>query len=177
MQKLFATPPFILQAYKLVLSGGIIHCLVSLIFAKGSLNPFSYAFTYLLDSQLLIVTKAVICSFLNSVIFTACDCSSPLQEIGRAVGVALMKQCGWRADLRDPDLEIFVHLNDIHTVVGIPLFRLPLANREYIKTAGLRSTVAWAMASLAEISVSECSWQTRRVLNEEEVTAPQSWKL
>nr|XP_009685238.1 PREDICTED: THUMP domain-containing protein 2 [Struthio camelus australis] len=55
-------------------------------------------------------------------------------------------------DLRNPDLEIFVHLNDIHSVVGIPLFRLPLANREYIKTAGLRSTIAWAMASLAEIS-------------------------
>ncbi|KGL99237.1 THUMP domain-containing protein 2, partial [Charadrius vociferus] len=90
----------------------------------------------------------------------SCRCSGaiakilPSQEIGRAIGVALMKQCGWRADLRDPDLEVFVHLNDIHTVVGIPLFRLPLANREYIKTAGLRSTVAWAMASLAEISVS-----------------------
>ncbi|NXT31383.1 THUM2 protein, partial [Pelecanoides urinatrix] len=88
----------------------------------------------------------------------SCRCSGaiakilPSQEIGRAVGVALMKRCGWRADLRDPDLEIFVHLNDIHSVVGIPLFRLPLANREYIKTAGLRSTIAWAMASLAEIS-------------------------
>ncbi|XP_027599121.1 THUMP domain-containing protein 2 [Pipra filicauda] len=87
----------------------------------------------------------------------SCRCSGAIakiltsQEIGRAIGVALMKQCGWRADLRDPDLEIFVHLNDIHSVVGIPLFRLPLANREYIKTAGLRSTVAWAMASLAEI--------------------------
>ncbi|NXF37835.1 THUM2 protein, partial [Nyctibius bracteatus] len=88
----------------------------------------------------------------------SCRCSGAIakilcsQEIGRAVGTALMKQCGWRADLRHPDLEIFVHLNDIHFVVGIPLFRLPLANREYIKTAGLRSTVAWAMASLAEIS-------------------------
>ncbi|NXM43665.1 THUM2 protein, partial [Gymnorhina tibicen] len=88
----------------------------------------------------------------------SCRCSGAIakiltsQEIGRAIGIALMKQCGWRADLRDPDLEIFVHLNDIHSVVGIPLFRLPLANREYIKTAGLRSTVAWAMASLAEIS-------------------------
>ncbi|KAM7117594.1 LOW QUALITY PROTEIN: THUMP domain-containing protein 2-like [Ciconia maguari] len=87
----------------------------------------------------------------------SCRCSGaiakilPSQEIGRAVGIALMKQCGWRADLRNPDLEIFVHLNDIHSVVGIPLFRLPLANR-YIRTAGLRSTVAWAMASLAEIS-------------------------
>ncbi|NXC92120.1 THUM2 protein, partial [Cercotrichas coryphoeus] len=88
----------------------------------------------------------------------SCRCSGAIakiltsQEIGRAVGAALARQCGWRADLRDPDLEIFVHLNDIHSVVGIPLFRLPLANREYIKTAGLRSTVAWAMASLAEIS-------------------------
>ncbi|XP_014117103.1 PREDICTED: THUMP domain-containing protein 2 isoform X1 [Pseudopodoces humilis] len=77
---------------------------------------------------------------------------SRLKEIGKAIGIALVKQCGWHADLRDPDLEIFVHLNDIHSVVGIPLFRLPLANREYIQTAGLRSTVAWAMASLAEIS-------------------------
>ncbi|XP_072713380.1 THUMP domain-containing protein 2-like isoform X1 [Ciconia boyciana] len=88
----------------------------------------------------------------------SCRCSGaiakilPSQEIGRAVGIALMKQCGWRADLRNPDLEIFVHLNDIHSVVGIPLFRLPLANRAYIRTAGLRSTVAWAMASLAEIN-------------------------
>ncbi|XP_057242816.1 THUMP domain-containing protein 2 isoform X2 [Malurus melanocephalus] len=88
----------------------------------------------------------------------SCRCSGAIakiltsQEIGRTIGIALVKQCGWRADLRDPDLEIFVHLNDIHSVVGIPLFRLPLANREYIKTAGLRSTVAWAMASLAEIS-------------------------
>ncbi|NWV29765.1 THUM2 protein, partial [Origma solitaria] len=88
----------------------------------------------------------------------SCRCSGAIakiltsQEIGRAIGTALGKQCGWSADLRDPDLEIFIHLNDIHSVVGIPLFRLPLANREYIKTAGLRSTVAWALASLAEIS-------------------------
>ncbi|NXI01598.1 THUM2 protein, partial [Pachycephala philippinensis] len=88
----------------------------------------------------------------------SCRCSGAVakiltsQEIGRAIGIALVKLCGWRADLRDPDIEIFVHLNDIHSVVGIPLFRLPLANREYIKTAGLRSTVAWAMASLAEIN-------------------------
>ncbi|KAI1243696.1 THUMP domain-containing protein 2 [Lamprotornis superbus] len=102
----------------------------------------------------------------------SCRCSGAIakiltsQEIGRAIGMALVRQCGWRADLRDPDLEIFVHLNDIHSVVGIPLFRLPLAHREYIKTAGLRSTVAWAMASLAEISVSECSLQRNGILSE-----------
>ncbi|KAM7079098.1 U6 snRNA (guanine-N(2))-methyltransferase THUMPD2 isoform 4-T4 [Molossus nigricans] len=62
-----------------------------------------------------------------------------------------MKQFGWKADLRSPNLEIFIHLNDIYSVMGIPVFRVPLASRAYIKTAGLRSTVAWAMASVAEI--------------------------
>ncbi|XP_076990170.1 U6 snRNA (guanine-N(2))-methyltransferase THUMPD2 isoform X2 [Tamandua tetradactyla] len=47
--------------------------------------------------------------------------------------------------------QIFIHLNDIYSIVGIPVFRVPLASRAYIKTAGLRSTVAWALASLAEI--------------------------
>uniref|UniRef100_A0A6J0TS73 THUMP domain-containing protein 2 isoform X1 n=2 Tax=Pogona vitticeps TaxID=103695 RepID=A0A6J0TS73_9SAUR len=73
------------------------------------------------------------------------------QDLGRIIGIALMKSFGWKADLRNPDIEIFVHLNDLYTVIGIPVFRLPLASRVYIKTAGLRSTVAWAMASLAEI--------------------------
>lgn len=54
------------------------------------------------------ILQSVVCSFLNSVIFMACNCSSPLQEIGRAVGVTLMKQCGWQADLRDPDVEVVV---------------------------------------------------------------------
>ncbi|XP_054239702.1 THUMP domain-containing protein 2 [Indicator indicator] len=92
----------------------------------------------------------------------SCRCSGalakvlPAQELGRALGTALTKQFGWRAALRDPELEVFVHLNDIHTLVGIPLFRLSLASREYLRRAGLRSTVAWAMASLAEISAGAC---------------------
>lgn len=36
-----------------------------------------------------------------------------------------------------------------------PSIRLPLANRYYIKTTGLRSTIAWAIASLAQIQVSK----------------------
>ncbi|XP_023422130.2 THUMP domain-containing protein 2 isoform X2 [Cavia porcellus] len=89
----------------------------------------------------------------------SCRCSGSIgkvftaQEIGRVIGIAVMKQFGWKADLRNPDVEIFVHLNDIYTVVGIPVFRVPLASRTYIRTAGLRSTIAWAMASLAEIKV------------------------
>nr|XP_015100951.1 THUMP domain-containing protein 2 isoform X3 [Vicugna pacos]XP_031540861.1 THUMP domain-containing protein 2 isoform X3 [Vicugna pacos] len=87
----------------------------------------------------------------------SCRCSGAIaktftaQEVGRVFGIALMKQFGWKADLRNPNLEVFIHLSDIYSVVGIPMFRVPLASRAYIKTAGLRSTTAWAMACLAEI--------------------------
>ncbi|XP_029327431.1 THUMP domain-containing protein 2 isoform X3 [Mus caroli] len=73
------------------------------------------------------------------------------QEAGRVIGLALMRQFGWKADLRNPNIEIFMHLSDAYSVVGIPLLRVPLASRTYIQTAGLRSTIAWAMASIAEI--------------------------
>ncbi|XP_051019394.1 THUMP domain-containing protein 2 [Acomys russatus] len=87
----------------------------------------------------------------------SCRCSGNIrktltgQEIGRVVGIALMRQFGWKADLRNPNLEIFMHLSDAYCVLGIPLLRVPLASRTYIQTAGLRSTIAWAMASIAEI--------------------------
>ncbi|XP_059104506.1 THUMP domain-containing protein 2 isoform X2 [Peromyscus eremicus] len=87
----------------------------------------------------------------------SCRCSGNIgkaftaQEAGRVVGIALMRKFGWKANLRNPHLEIFVHLSDAYSVVGIPLFRVPLASRTYIQTAGLRSTIAWAMASVAEI--------------------------
>ncbi|XP_069743746.1 THUMP domain-containing protein 2 isoform X2 [Narcine bancroftii] len=87
----------------------------------------------------------------------SCRCSGKIakmftsQEVGRAIGIGLCKEMGWKAELRNPMLEIYVHLNDVHCVVGIPVLRLPLASRDYIKSAGLRSTVAWAMAYLADI--------------------------
>ncbi|XP_067883550.1 THUMP domain-containing protein 2 isoform X2 [Heterodontus francisci] len=87
----------------------------------------------------------------------SCRCSGKIakaftsQELGRAIGVALGRQMGWKAELRNPMMEVYIHLSDIHCVVGIPIVRLPLASRDYIKSAGLRSTVAWAMAYLADI--------------------------
>ncbi|XP_070428938.1 THUMP domain-containing protein 2 isoform X2 [Equus przewalskii] len=104
------------------------------------------------------VAKAVVAHNQGDLTFrVSCRCSGAVaktftaQEIGRVIGIALMKQFGWKADLRNPNLEIFIHLNDVYSVVGIPVFRVPLASRAYIRTAGLRSTIAWAMASLAEI--------------------------
>ncbi|XP_047458238.1 THUMP domain-containing protein 2 isoform X2 [Mugil cephalus] len=73
------------------------------------------------------------------------------QEVSKVIGVSLCRLLGWKADLKNPELEINIYLSDDHCLLGIPLTRLPLANRSYIKTTGLRSTVAWAMASLAHI--------------------------
>uniref|UniRef100_A0A3B3VFE0 THUMP domain containing 2 n=1 Tax=Poecilia latipinna TaxID=48699 RepID=A0A3B3VFE0_9TELE len=88
-----------------------------------------------------------------------CKCSGKLhrcisaQEVSRVMGMGLSRLLGWKADLKNPKLEINVYLNDDYCLLGIPLTRLllPLANRSYLKTPGLRSTVAWAMASLALI--------------------------
>ncbi|XP_040905038.1 THUMP domain-containing protein 2 isoform X2 [Toxotes jaculatrix] len=78
------------------------------------------------------------------------------QEVSKVIGVGLGRLLGWKADLKNPQLEVNVYLSDDHCLLGIPLTRLPLANRSYIKTTGVRSTIAWAMASLAEIQPGVC---------------------
>uniref|UniRef100_A0A672HS67 THUMP domain-containing protein n=2 Tax=Salarias fasciatus TaxID=181472 RepID=A0A672HS67_SALFA len=92
----------------------------------------------------------------------SCKCTGSLsrcltsQEVSRVIGVGLSKLLGWKVDLKNPTVEINVNLSDDHCLLGIPLTRLPLANRTYIKTTGLRSTVAWAMASLVQIQPGFC---------------------
>ncbi|XP_061140588.1 THUMP domain-containing protein 2 [Syngnathus typhle] len=87
----------------------------------------------------------------------SCKCSGSVsrhlsvQEVSKVLGTSLSGQLGWKVDLRNPQIEITVYLRDDHCLLGIPLTRLPLANRRYIKTTGLRSTVAWAMGELAQI--------------------------
>ncbi|KAM9847457.1 THUMP domain-containing protein 2 [Aulostomus maculatus] len=87
----------------------------------------------------------------------SCKCTGSLsrclgiQEVSKVLGVGLSRLLGWKVDLKNPQLEVNVYLSDDLCLLGIPLTRLPLASRSYIKTTGLRSTVAWAMASLAQI--------------------------
>lgn len=92
----------------------------------------------------------------------SCKCTGALsrhfslQEVSRLIGVGLSKLLGWRIDLKNPELEVNVNLSDDQCLFGIPLIRLPLANRRYIKNTGLRSTVAWAIGSLAQIKPGFC---------------------
>ncbi|XP_028845482.1 THUMP domain-containing protein 2 [Denticeps clupeoides] len=87
----------------------------------------------------------------------SCRCSGAVarrlgsQALSRVIGGAIRQQLGWRADLREPNLEVNMSLSDDHHVLGIPLLRQPLATRRYLRHTGLRSTIAWALASLANI--------------------------
>ncbi|CAM5104177.1 unnamed protein product [Eretmochelys imbricata] len=125
---------------------------------NNNMDLLSESKTFLEDTSESRIEKSVESNNRSFNFRVSCRCSGTIakvftsQEVGKVLGITLIKQLGWKADLRNPDLELFVHLNDIYSVVGIPVFRLPLATREYIRTAGLRSTVAWAMASLAEIN-------------------------
>uniref|UniRef100_A0A3B4Z838 THUMP domain-containing protein n=1 Tax=Stegastes partitus TaxID=144197 RepID=A0A3B4Z838_9TELE len=89
----------------------------------------------------------------------SCKCTGSLsrcfsaQEVSTVIGAGLSRLLGWKVDLKNPQLEVNVYLSDDHCLLGIPLTRLPLAKRSYIKTTGLRSTIAWAMTSLAHIQV------------------------
>nr|XP_046257281.1 THUMP domain-containing protein 2 [Scatophagus argus] len=113
--------------------------------------------TSLLPSRVKPEPSSVLVSFRIS-----CKCTGSLsqyfstQEVNKIIGVGLSRLLGWKADLKNPQLEINIYLSDDHCLLGIPLTRLPLANRCYIKTTGLRSTVAWAMASLAQIQPGFC---------------------
>ncbi|KAG7280334.1 hypothetical protein CRUP_026875, partial [Coryphaenoides rupestris] len=88
-----------------------------------------------------------------------CKLSGPLsrcltsQDLSRAIGSGLCRLLGWKVELRTPQLEVNVYLSGDHSIVGIPLTRLPLASRTYMRSTGLRSTVAWALGSLASIQL------------------------
>ncbi|XP_076017926.1 U6 snRNA (guanine-N(2))-methyltransferase THUMPD2 [Genypterus blacodes] len=91
-----------------------------------------------------------------------CKCTGALsrrfstQELCQMIGGGVSRLLGWKVDLKNPQMEVSVSLTDDLCLMGIPLTRLPLANRSYIRTTGLRSTVSWAMTSLAQIQPGFC---------------------
>uniref|UniRef100_A0A3B4BAY9 THUMP domain-containing protein n=1 Tax=Periophthalmus magnuspinnatus TaxID=409849 RepID=A0A3B4BAY9_9GOBI len=88
-----------------------------------------------------------------------CKCSGSVaryfstQDVSKVLGASLTTLLGWRVDLKNPHLEVNVNLTDDYCLQGIPLTKFPLATRSYVQTTGLRSTVAWAMGSMAQIQV------------------------
>ncbi|KAH3846014.1 hypothetical protein DPMN_088310 [Dreissena polymorpha] len=74
-----------------------------------------------------------------------------LKRTSSQMAVLISRLLGWRADPRNPQFEVNIHLNDSSLTVGMPLTEKPLSQRSYIKHCGLRTTVAWIMADLLAI--------------------------
>nr|CAD7443764.1 unnamed protein product [Timema bartmani] len=56
-----------------------------------------------------------------------------------------LKSLNWKVELREPDIEVYVHANNEHLTIGFPITRKPLSQRCYIKHIMLRSTICHAM--------------------------------
>ncbi|KAK3712980.1 hypothetical protein RRG08_054776, partial [Elysia crispata] len=74
-----------------------------------------------------------------------------LKRLSRDIGWRVEQASGWTVQLRQPDLEVCVHISDDHVTVGVPLTREPLSKRNYIQELGLRAPIAWIMCTLADI--------------------------
>ncbi|KAJ4433545.1 hypothetical protein ANN_15854 [Periplaneta americana] len=61
------------------------------------------------------------------------------------IGYSFASVCGWKVDLRNPKMEIYVHANEEYFTIGLPVVPRPLSERRYLKHIALRSTVCYAM--------------------------------
>jgi len=67
-----------------------------------------------------------------------------------ALGGALSEHFGWKVQLRDPSLDVAVHLNDAGLLLTLTLLRRPDSIEGRSRAArGLDSLVAWAMSRCA----------------------------
>ncbi|XP_060081677.1 THUMP domain-containing protein 2-like [Ylistrum balloti] len=87
----------------------------------------------------------------------SCKCAGRIgrkiqsQMLSRYIGGGLQRLVSWKVDLRNPSIEICVHMNDDRLTVGIPLQSIPVSKRSYIRHFGLRGTIAWIMSNLLDI--------------------------
>ncbi|XP_052701376.1 THUMP domain-containing protein 2-like [Crassostrea angulata] len=73
------------------------------------------------------------------------------QLLAKQIGIKLSQLMKWKVNFKDPDIEICIQLSDSHVTVGIPLTRIPLSKRQYVKFHGLRGPVTWILTSLLNI--------------------------
>jgi len=74
-----------------------------------------------------------------------------IERLSRDLAWRVSKASGWTSILRDPLIEVNVHISDSYVTAGIPLTRIPLSKRDYIMDSGLRGPIAWIMYHLSKI--------------------------
>ncbi|ESO07170.1 hypothetical protein HELRODRAFT_191080 [Helobdella robusta] len=74
-------------------------------------------------------------------------------KLSSICGCKIVELTGWQVELRKPDVEISLQLNDKRFIVGTPVLNSLLSKRRYLKHIGLRSTIASIIASLCSLKV------------------------
>lgn len=80
--------------------------------------------------------------------------ASNFQRVSSLVGSIFMQyfDVSCVIDVREPDLEIFLHLNDNFLTVGLQVTKKPLSYRSYLNHIAVRSTVCVAMCMAVDLS-------------------------
>lgn len=79
--------------------------------------------------------------------------ASNFQRVSSLVGSVFMQHLdSCVIDVKDPDLEIFLHLNDSFLTVGLQVTKKPLSHRSYLNHILVRSTVCVAMCMAVDLS-------------------------
>lgn len=79
--------------------------------------------------------------------------ASHFREVSNLVGKVFTKQSpDLIIDLEQPDLEVFLHLNDKYLTIGLQVTRKPLSDRSYLAHIAVRSTVCCAMCMAVELT-------------------------
>lgn len=77
--------------------------------------------------------------------------ASHFQEVSSLAANILKQECSFVKDLYQPDVEVFLHLNDNFFTVGLPVTKKPLSDRSYLKHIAVRSTVCCAMCMAVDL--------------------------
>lgn len=88
----------------------------------------------------------------------SCKCTGKMRQklasqyIAKFIGIALAESQNWEICLKNPMLDISVHITDDSITIGIPVKSRPLSERNYLRHLPLRSTICYSMLMLANIS-------------------------
>ncbi|KAJ8894373.1 hypothetical protein PR048_007024 [Dryococelus australis] len=81
----------------------------------------------------------------------SCKCSGIVRKtfhqqlLARIIGRSLVKTRAWTVDLRNPDVEVYVHASDQYLTLGLPVTKRPLSDRPFLKHIKVRSTLCHAV--------------------------------
>ena len=79
--------------------------------------------------------------------------ASNFQHVSSVVGNIFKQNLdSFVTDVKEPDLEIFLHLNDNFLTVGLQVTKKPLSDRSYMNHIAVRSTVCVAMCMAVDLS-------------------------